>query len=199
MNRPSAPGVRGVEGRRSQFKSGLTAGALATVAEAAWTRAQVRMLGGRKPVFTPDVMVSRMVVTATGHSLGPRVAGVLGIGMRTGYGPSLAVLWTLLLNGRRPRSVRDTCLLGGLIWAFEIAALPAVRATPPLRRWPIPDVALDLSNGLVFASVTNAMLHRLRPVATSAPGVPPWRPARRSTAGRPRTPGPEQSRTPLRG
>ena len=196
MNRSNASTV---EGRRSQFKSGLIAGALATAAEAVWTRAQVRLLGGRKPVFAPSVMVSRMFHAATGHSLNERVAGALGVGMRTGYGPSLAVLWTLLRNGRCPRWVRDTCLLGGLIWAFEIAALPAVRATPPLRRWPRSDVALDLSNGLVFAAVTNAMLQRLRPVTTAAPGVPPSRPARRSTARPPRTPGPEQSRTPLQG
>ncbi len=141
---------------------GLIAGVLGTAAEAAWTRAQVRMLGGRKPDFTPDVMVSRMFHAATGHSLDQRVAGVLGGGMRAGYGPSLAVLWTLLRNGRGPRLVHDTCMLGGLIWTFEIAALPAVRATPPLRRWPIPDVALDLSNGLVFAAVTNATLQSLR-------------------------------------
>ncbi len=173
MNGPSAPSVIGGEGRRSQLVRGLIAGALATAAEAVWTRAQVRLLGGRKPVFTPALMVSRMVHAATGHSLDRRVAGVLGGGMRAGYGPSVAVLWTLLRNGRRPRSVRDTCLLGGFIWAFEIAALPAVRATPPLRRWPRPDVALDLSNGLVFAAVTNATLHRLsRHLVDDARGIP---------------------------
>ncbi len=168
VNRPSAPTVRGViggEGRCPQLMSGLIAGALATAAEAAWTRAQVRMLGSRKPVFTREVMVSRMVRAATGHSVDRRVAGVLGGGMRAGYGPSLAVLWTLLRNGRPPRSVHDTCMLGGLIWAFEIAALPAARATPPLHTWPVPDTALDLSKGLLFAAITNATLHclRLRP------------------------------------
>jgi hypothetical protein len=144
--------------RRSRLTGGLIAGAVATATEAVWTRAQVTMLGGRRPVFTPDLMVHRMVLAATGRSLDRRVSCALGVLMRSGYGPSWAAAWVLARGGRQPRVVRDSCVLGGIIWVFEITTLPTMRATPPLRRWPATDIALDLSNGLVFAVVANAVL-----------------------------------------
>ncbi len=149
---------RNIGGRGSRLAQGLIAGALATASEAAWTRMQVRMLGGRQPVFMPAMLVHRMVLAATGHSLDRRVARALGVLMRAGYGPSWAAAWVLVRGGREPRLVRDTCVLGGIIWAFEIVALPTMRATPPLCHWPATDIALDLSNGLVFAVVTNAVM-----------------------------------------
>ena len=152
--------------RRSRLTGGLIAGALATATEATCTRAQVTMLGGRRPVFTPTLMVHRMVLAATGQSLDRRVERVLGVLMRSCYGPSWAAAWVLVRGGREPRLVRDSCVLGGIIWVFEITTLPTMRATPPLRRWPATDIALDLSNGLIFAVVANAVLamqHRSQP------------------------------------
>ncbi|MHB8718380.1 MAG: hypothetical protein ACYDAC_05765 [Candidatus Dormibacteria bacterium] len=157
MSVTGAARANSVRDRRSRLTGGLVAGAVATVAESRWSRAQVKMLGGRRPVFTPALMVHRMVLAATGHSLDGRVASVLGVLMRSGYGPSWAAAWVLARGGRQPRLLRDSCILGGLIWVFEITTLPTLRATPPLRRWPATDIALDLSNGLVFAVVVNAV------------------------------------------
>lgn len=144
--------------RRSRLTRGVIAGVLATAAEAGWTRAQVTMLGGREPVFTPTLMVHRMVLAATGNSLDRRVARALGVLMRSGYGPSWAAAYALVRGGGRLRWGRDTCILSVAIWIFEIATLPILRATPPLRRWPLTDIALDLSNALVFAAVANAVM-----------------------------------------
>ncbi len=144
--------------RRSHLIRGLIAGALATGTEAAWTRAQVTILGGRRPVFTPDLMVHRMVLAATGHSLDRRIERVLGVVMRSAYGPSWAAGWGVARGGRNPHVVRNSCVLAGIIWVVEITTLPIVRATPPLRRWPASDIGLDLSNALVFAVVANAVL-----------------------------------------
>ncbi len=136
--------------RRSRLTGGLIAGAVATATEAAWTRAQVTLLGGRQPVFTPDLMVQHMVLAATGRPLNRRVARALGVLMRSGYGPSWAAAWVLARGGRQPRLVRDLCVLGGIIWVVEITTLPIVRATPPLRRWPATDIALDLEQRAGF-------------------------------------------------
>lgn len=158
MTAGGAASAKNRRDRRSRLTGGLIAGALATATEAAWTRAQVTLLGGRQPVFTPDLMVHRMVLAATGHSLDRRIERVLGVLLRSGYGPSWAAAWVLARGGRKPRLVRDSCVLGGIIWVVEITTLPIMRATPPLRRWPATDIALDLSNGLVFALVANAVL-----------------------------------------
>jgi hypothetical protein len=97
-------------------------------------------------------------IAATGHALDNTVARRLGVLMRSGYGPTWAVAWALVRRGRVPRLGRDTCILGVIIWTFEITSLPIVRATPSLRFWPAADIALDLSNGLIFAVVTNSVL-----------------------------------------
>jgi hypothetical protein len=144
--------------RRSRLTRGLIAGALATAAEATWTRAQVKMLGRRQPLFTPELMVNRMVLAATGHSVDRRVVRALGVLMTSGYGPAWAAAWVLIRGGREPRLVRDSCVLGGIIWVFEVTTLPNMRATPPLRHWTAKYITLDLSNGLVFAVVTNAVV-----------------------------------------
>lgn len=147
---------------RSVLARGLTAGAPATAVEAVWTRAQIRALGGRRPVVTPDVMIQRLARNVTGHTVNDNVAAAAGALMRAGYGPAWAVVWTAAMRGRRFRPLRDTVLLGGVIWLVELVTLPALRATPPLRCWRPIDIVLDLSNGLVFAAVTNAVLRRQR-------------------------------------
>ncbi len=143
---------------RSRLTRGVIAGALATAGEVSWTRALVKLRGGREPVFAPSLIVRRMVLAATGHSLDRRAARALGGLMRAGYGPSWAAAYAVVRGDSPPRWARDTCTLGAVIWIFEMATLPMVRATPPLRRWPPAEIALDLSNGLVFAALANTVM-----------------------------------------
>jgi hypothetical protein len=61
--------------------------------------------------------------------------------------------------------------LASVIWMFELLALPAVGATPPLSRWPRDQVALDAVNDLVYAAGALTALSCLEPRAARAKGT----------------------------
>ena len=131
---------------------------MGTLAEVAWVRWDMKLHGGQQRVFTPRLMVQRLANATTGHELRDSVAVAVGGAMRVGYGPTWAVAWALGPGRGRRRPVGDTMLLATVIWAFELNVLPAIGATPPLRRWPASDVAWDLAQCLVFAGVTTGAL-----------------------------------------
>lgn len=135
------------------------AGSMGTLAEAVWSRWDLKLHGGQPRVFAPRLMVQRLASAVTGHELNDGVAEAVAGAMRAGYGPAWAVAWTLGPGHcRRRHPFGDAILLALLIWAFELTVLPATGATPPLRRWPAGDVAWDLAQCLVFAGVTTSVL-----------------------------------------
>lgn len=135
------------------IRRGAVAGVVATVCEAAWSSVEPSLLGGRRPIFDTTLMARRLVAAVTGRRLDDREARRLGALMRLAYGPAWGVLLGALCSRRRPTMVGATVGLGLTIWLVEMTVLPRTRATPPLRRWPRTDVALDLSNTLIYAAV----------------------------------------------
>jgi hypothetical protein len=119
-------------------------------------------------VFDTSLMARRLVRAATGRSLEPQEARRVGSIMRAVYGPTWAMLLGAATARRRPDLLRTTLLLAAAIWLIELATLPRVRATPPLRLWPATDVALDLSNTLVYATVATLVLRALSAEALTA-------------------------------
>lgn len=144
--------------RTSGLLRGALAGAVATGCEAAWSACEPRLLGGRRPVFDTSVMAHRLVRAASGRSLDEDQARRIGTAMRLVYGPSWAMLLGVATARHRPKLLRTTVLLAGTIWVIELATLPLVRATPPLRLWPGTDVALDLSNTVVYAAAATLIV-----------------------------------------
>lgn len=141
----------------TSVRRAAVAGALATVAESALMQLGMKIGGGRRPVFLPSAMVSRMA-GQIGCTLDDSFARLVGNVMRAGYGPAWGIGWALLTRERPLRPLRDTCLLGSVIWAFELLMLPRLGATPRLRYWPRRDIGWDLANALAFAAIYTYVL-----------------------------------------
>lgn len=140
---------------RSRLRNGALAGVLATVVEGA----SLRLLtgDGRKPVFLPEEMVQRMA-GRFGYLASDNAARRIGTVLRAGYGPTWGLAWAVVRHERASRHLSNTVALGFVIWGFELMVLPRVQATPPLRRWPRADIALDLVNCLAFAATYTGVI-----------------------------------------
>ncbi len=112
---------------------------------------------GREPVYLPQSMVRRMA-SRLGYMVDERTARRIGNLMRAGYGPAWGVGWALVCRGRIANPVRNACVLGSVVWAFELTVLPRVRATPPVSNWPRADIGWDLANCLVFAATYSGVI-----------------------------------------
>jgi hypothetical protein len=65
--------------------------------------------------------------------------------------------------------VQASVALAVVIWLTELALLPGLGATPPLKQWPRADILLDGTNALAFSLVLTAALqrtHRAEPRAS---------------------------------
>jgi hypothetical protein len=150
-------------------RQGLRAGAIATSAEAFWSRAQPRLLGGRTPIFDTTVMASALITRWTGKAPTHRLAHASGTAMRCAYGPTWAMVWAVVLRRTRRRTTLCTAtLLALMIWSTELLLLPRIGAAPPVRRWAPVDVLLDASNAALYSAVVS--------VALSDAGIPGGRP-----------------------
>jgi hypothetical protein len=152
--------------RRSPWltlRRGATAGITGVVAEAAWSRAAIALRGGRSPVFDPERMADRLLARTIGRHPSHRGARACGMAMRLGYGPAWGVVWALVRRLHRPTLRVSTLQLAAVIFGFELAALPRVGATPPLRQWPRLEIVLDAGNAAVFALVASAVLAAMGP------------------------------------
>lgn len=136
----------------SRMRRAAVAGALGTVAQSALMQVGMKMGGGQRPIFLPNAMVQRMA-RRIGYTVDDGTARLIGNLMRAGYGPAWGVAWERLRTGRSSHPVRDACLLGSVIWVFELAVLPRVGATPQVVDWPRRDIVWDLGNALAFAAV----------------------------------------------
>jgi hypothetical protein len=106
-----------------------------------------RRVLGREPLYT-STRITRRLARRLGVSLDEEQARVLGRLLRFVYGPALGLVRARL--DRRPglgRALR----LGAAIWLFELLALPATGATPPLRRWPRGEKLLLAAHTTAFA------------------------------------------------
>ncbi len=157
---------------RSVGLRGAAAGLAGTVAEACWScLVRRRHGGGRSPVYAPDVMAARLLSRVWRRPVPQVAARVCGTLMRSLYGPPWGIAIAALRSVRPAAPARSAIELAAVIWIFELLALPAVSATPPLGRWPRDQVALDAVNGLVYAAgavTTLACLERTAARANTA-------------------------------
>ena len=73
--------------------------------------------------------------------------------MRWSYGPALAFIRKRLVRSRRA-GIAEALSFGAAIYVFELVALPALDATPPVRMWPPADVFLLAAHTLTYALAT---------------------------------------------
>jgi len=115
---------------------------------------------GRPQLYVPRAIAWRLF---GGRSLfdRARTASVRGLALRTIYSAGLGALYGTWRQSF-PRSPTMAGLsLGAEIWAFELVAMPAIRAVPPLRQWPRAEIALLLAHALVFSMTTALTYDRL--------------------------------------
>lgn len=139
--------------RFSTARAGLAAGIVATVCEAWWSNAETALLG-RRPVFDTTDLARRLAMRWAGTALDERSARRWGTAMRALYGPSWSLAWTVATGRRRLSPAFSIVALGAAIWITELATMPAIGATPPLRQWAPVEIALDATNAMLFASLT---------------------------------------------
>jgi len=90
-------------------------------------RLERAVLGGRRPVYAPERMFGKDKATP----------------IRWGYGFAI---------GRIQKRLRLPALLfGPLLAAGELIALPALGATPPLRKWKPKEIGLLFAHATLFA------------------------------------------------
>jgi len=122
----------------------LAAGAAGTLAVELSERLERAVLGD-EPVYAAKRVARRL--------FGPRVPGRL---LRWTYGPLLGLAAGRALEGRSWPFAAEAAGVGCCVFAFELAAMPAAGATPPVRRWPAGHVAAlfvhTLAFGLGFAA-----------------------------------------------
>jgi hypothetical protein len=136
----------------------LFAGALGTLALNGFERLEWLVLG-RVSIYAPRSIARHLAAMWLATPISPRVARRLGTVLRCIYGPSLGLLIDRM-ESRRRWSTLGTGLVTGLgIYAFELIAMPHVRATPPLRRWSAGETLLLLAHTTVFGIATSALLH----------------------------------------
>jgi hypothetical protein len=142
----------------SALLRGLAAGAAGT--------AVISLLGSArqgKPVSEPDRLAGRL-----GRKiLHRRLSGVTrrrsGTLMRWSYGLSLGAMLGLAQRRLRAPLFVAGPGLGLSIWVFELAMLPRVGATPPLRQWSSADIAADAVQAMCFGVAAAATLALIEP------------------------------------
>ncbi len=128
-------------------------GALAGVGGAlalAPTDVLLRYLLCRSPVFDLSLVTRRLAARALGRSPTRRFVSRVEWLLRFGSGASLGAL----VSAAR----LQTALGAGLLTGFEMMAMPAVGATPPIRAWSRREQWLLLGHAAVFMLVTRALL-----------------------------------------
>jgi hypothetical protein len=134
---------------------GLLAGVAGTAALSAFERLEWALLGGRMAIYAPALVGRGLAGRWIAGAMPPGRGDRLGYALRWLYGPSLGVLFATA----RPRLPREPVAaglcLGAGIFAFELAALPAVGATPPVGRWSRFEPWLLMLHTAVFGVATS--------------------------------------------
>ena len=140
---------------KALFASGMAGNAMVSAVEVL-----EREILGAPPTYRADAVTSRLAKRWTGRSLTPETARWLGRAARWAYGSSLAAAYGAVRPRRAPASLPRALALAGAIYLFEILAMPALGATPPLRRWKPAERWLLLLHTAAFSIATEALLGR---------------------------------------
>jgi hypothetical protein len=117
-----------------------------------------RALLGRPPVYAPAAMVRRLIRGGPYGIQGVVYVRASGLVLRSLYGASIGALFAATRQRWPASGFGRTALMAGAIWAFELVALPASGATPPLRNWRRSEIALLLGHTFVFATALGWLL-----------------------------------------
>jgi hypothetical protein len=139
-----------VNRRTSGSAVGILAAALLTCAD----RLEQALLG-RPAIYVPQAIARRLFPPSLDRRRRMAACGML---LRAAYSASWGLLYSRLRE-RFPRSPLKAGIgFGTGIWAFELLAMPAARAVPPLREWPRREIALLFAHTLSFG-ITAALLY----------------------------------------
>lgn len=139
---------------------GVLAGLVGTAALSAFERLEQALLG-RSPVYAARV-VGVALVSQTGIACSKACGHRTGLMLRWLYGPALGVLYAAVMQSRKPvtRWSGPRTLLGSAlcfssaIGLFELVAMPAAKATKPVREWTWAELALLFCHTSAFAMAT---------------------------------------------
>jgi hypothetical protein len=164
--------------RAATVGRGLLAGVAGTAAETLVTRLERRLRHGRRPVYAPDTMADRLSTRFPGRPLSVTQGRSCGTVMHWSYGPAWGVAFAIGAERlqRQLSILRSGALLGTVIWSFELVALPATGATPPLRQWGMRQVLMDGAGAVAFGlctSIVLALLDGLSSTTHSRPSAHP--------------------------
>lgn len=112
------------------------------------------MLGHRLPVYAAANVGGGLARRWLAGVMLPPTEIWFGYLLRWLYGPSLGVLFMRLRTVLPPTPLAAGLCFGAGVVAFEIAVMPAVAATPPIRTWPRPERSLLFLHTAVFGVAT---------------------------------------------
>jgi hypothetical protein len=137
---------------------GLTAGVAGTAA--LFGLAALERRAGRRPGVTDPARMAGRLGRRLGVGLSREQRRWAGTLMRWPYGAS----WAVALSAFGPRAPWPLMglALGGVIWLFELGALPRIGATPPLHEWERGEVPMDLVRSWLYGLVVAGVLARRR-------------------------------------
>jgi hypothetical protein len=104
-------------------------------------------------------MAGRLARRLLGRRLSRRQRQLAGMLMRWPYG----VAWGTATAALAPDGVPPPVVglaAGVAIWAFELVALPASGATPPVRAWRAGEIGVNLLNATAFGLAAAEVLSR---------------------------------------
>lgn len=133
--------------------AGLLAGVFGTAVLSAFERLEWAALA-RTAVYAPAHVGRGLAARWFAGALSPARGMRFGHALRWVYGPSLGMLFTSV-RGVLPRNPLAAGLCFGVgIFAFEVAVMPAVSATPPVRAWSSAERWLLVVHTAVFGVAT---------------------------------------------
>jgi hypothetical protein len=127
------------------MKTGVLAGAFGIGVLALADRFERAWLG-HPPPYAPERIAARLVGLRSRSR-----ARAVGAILRWSYGLAIAGAWSRFVPRRTAGRWRRALGLGAAILGFELVALPALGATPPLRRWSRAEKGLLAAHTQAFA------------------------------------------------
>jgi hypothetical protein len=158
---------------------GFLAGAIGTLVLTGFEVLETGWLGGPS-LYAAGPVARGLASRFTRWKLAGRTQAVAGLALRWAYGPSIGAVYARA-RPRLPLSVpaAAVCLAGGIL-GFELLAMPALGATPPLRKWDRPQLAMlaahTLSYGLGTAVAYDRLTRSSRREAATDPTIGPSHP-----------------------
>jgi hypothetical protein len=134
--------------------TGLLAGAAGTATLSVFERVEAAILGQRLPVYAAANVGGGLARRWLAGVMLPPAEVRFGYLLRWLYGASLGVLFMRLRPCLPRKPLAAGLCFGAGVFAFEVAVMPAVAATPAIRTWPRAERWLILLHTGVFGIAT---------------------------------------------